>query len=331
MIRLALAGLFLLIFGCNNAAQPPVPQEELDLSANVQSYDAGVEDRQGTYDHLALTITEPREHEGTTLSFRLTPGELPADSPVRTAGTGVTFTIDARQLSDGVISWDVVRDLSVSNAATTATRHEEGTESADIIEAEERLYELARQKKAKECLELIEEFPDLCARYFGNGTFLHWVASRDLPELIEYAIAKGMNVNDVNDFDSTPLSVAADRDARAATACLLKNGADPDVGHGKHATAIVDAIIPGHLEIVEMLIDGGADVNASYRRESGETVNPLSFAEDYGHKEIAALLRKHGAVLPDRSGDPRPASHLPRRRTGPCGKTHRPRRADGVA
>jgi len=55
-----------------------------------------------------------------------------------------------------------------------------------------------------------------------------------------------------------------------------------------------------------MLIDGGADVNASYRRESGETANPLSFAEDYGHKEIAALLREHGAVLPDRSGDPAP-------------------------
>jgi hypothetical protein len=141
---------------------------------------------------------------------------------------------------------------------------------------------------------------------YGCGTLMHWAASKDVPELIEYAPAKGMDVNGVNDFDSTPLATAADRGSKEAVACLLKHAADPDIGLGKPATAIVDAVISGEEAIVKMLIDGGADVNATYRRDSGETVNPLSFAEDYGHEAIADLLRRHGAVSPDRSRDPAP-------------------------
>ena len=136
---------------------------------------------------------------------------------------------------------------------------------AEIDEAEERLYELADQKKAGECLELVEEFPDLLDRAFVKGSFLHWVASKDLPELIEYAISIGMDVNAVNDFSSTPLSIAADYGASDSVACLLRNGADPNIGLGNHATAIVDAVISGHLNIVKTLIDHGADVNATYR------------------------------------------------------------------
>ena len=304
--RCSLVAALALLFGCNSLTQPPVPQEELSLSATVQSYDAGIEDREGSYDHLILNVTSPNQLARTTLSFRLTPGEVPLDSPVRTAGTKVTFTLDADQVSESKIPWDAVRDFAISDTVAVAKSHAEGVASLDIDEAEERLYELARHKKGEECLKLVKEFPDLLERYFVSGTFLHWAASRDLPELIEYGISKGMEVNAVNDFDGTPLSQAADRDAKDALACLLINGADPNIGRGKYPTAIVDAVIPGHLEIVEMLIDGGADVNASYRRDSGETVNPLSFAEDYGHKEIAALLRRHGAVLPDRSHDPAP-------------------------
>jgi len=307
MTRLLLVAAVVVILGCDNLTQPPVPQEDIDLSANVQSYDAAVEDREGTYDHLALTITEPQQHEGTHLSFRVPPGELPADSPVRTAGTGVTFTIDDNQLSNAMIPWDLVRGFAVSDAVATAKPREEGTQPMDVYDAQERLFKLAREKKAKERVRLVEQFPELLGFDYGNGTLLHWAASRTLPELIEYAISKGMDVNDVNDLDSTPLSIAADRVAKDAVACLLRNGADPNVGHGKHATAIVDAVIAGHLNIVKILIDHGADVNATYRAsDNGESINPLSFAEDYGHKEIAALLREHGAVLPDRSGDPAP-------------------------
>jgi hypothetical protein len=193
------------------------------------------------------------------------------------------------------------------NAAVIAESREKGTEPMDIYEAEERLWELAQKKDGEECLELLDQFPDLLGFDYGSGTLLHWAASKDLPEVIEYAISKGMAVNEVNDLDSTPLATAADRGVKDAVACLLKNGADPNIGLGEHGTAIVDAVISGHLEIVKILIDAGADIQTPYRaRDNGESVNPLSFAEDYEHKEIVALLRKHGAVLPDQDGDPAP-------------------------
>ena len=52
------------------------------------------------------------------------------------------------------------------------------------------------------------------------------------------------------------------------------------------------AIRRGAKDTVELLIDKGADVNA--RDPKGRT--PLDYAHKLGHKEIAELLRKHGAV-----------------------------------
>lgn len=177
----------------------------------------------------------------------------------------------------------------------------------DIYDAEGRLFELAEEKNAEESLELLDQFPDLLGFDYGCGTLLHWAASENLPELVEYATSKGMDVDDVNDFGSTPLATAANRRAKDAVARLLRHNADPNIGVGKHATAIVDAVISGDADIVRMLIDGAADVNATYRaRDSGESVNPLSFAEDYEHKAIADLLRRHGALSPDRSRAPAP-------------------------
>ena len=46
----------------------------------------------------------------------------------------------------------------------------------------------------------------------------------------------------------------------------------------------------GHKEIVELLLAKGADVNQ--RDKIGKT--PTAWAMRYGHKEVTAILRKHG-------------------------------------
>ena len=56
MTRFALIAAIVVILGCNNPAQSPVPQKDIELSATVQSYSAAMEDPMGRYDHLALTI-----------------------------------------------------------------------------------------------------------------------------------------------------------------------------------------------------------------------------------------------------------------------------------
>jgi len=51
------------------------------------------------------------------------------------------------------------------------------------------------------------------------------------------------------------------------------------------------AVLAGRKEAVEGLVGKGVDVNA--KDKQGRT--PLKCAEQRGHKEIAELLRKHGA------------------------------------
>jgi len=58
----------------------------------------------------------------------------------------------------------------------------------------------------------------------------------------------------------------------------------------RERTPLHDAAYRGHKEIVELLIDAGADVNA--KNNSGET--PLDMGIQLKQTEIADLLRKHG-------------------------------------
>jgi ankyrin repeat protein len=51
------------------------------------------------------------------------------------------------------------------------------------------------------------------------------------------------------------------------------------------------AILNGHAEVVELLIDHGADVNAATR--SGLT--PYRLAEDVGDMQVASILLREGA------------------------------------
>ncbi len=47
----------------------------------------------------------------------------------------------------------------------------------------------------------------------------------------------------------------------------------------------------GHIEIVQMLLDSGADINA----KSAEDKTALIYAEEKGHEYIAQVLRMFGA------------------------------------
>jgi ankyrin repeat protein len=58
----------------------------------------------------------------------------------------------------------------------------------------------------------------------------------------------------------------------------------------KGETPLHGAAFTGRMEVVELLIENGADVNA--KDEDGGT--PLLYVTLSGHKETADLLRKHG-------------------------------------
>jgi hypothetical protein len=60
----------------------------------------------------------------------------------------------------------------------------------------------------------------------------------------------------------TPLLAAVVHKQRSATRRLLDGGADPNRVHARHGTAVHAAIGAGDVELLELLIDRGGDVNA---------------------------------------------------------------------
>lgn len=107
-------------------------------------------------------------------------------------------------------------------------------------------------------------------------------------------IANGANVNAVStEFQQTPLGLAASCGQPDIVRFLLDAGANPCFVDRFGCNAVASAISddPGHLEILETLLQAGASPDISDHDEAG----PLFFAMRYGNFQAARHLLKYGA------------------------------------
>jgi ankyrin repeat protein len=86
---------------------------------------------------------------------------------------------------------------------------------------------------------------------------------------------------------------------------LIANGADVDDRDVHGYTPLLLAIQAGHTHIAKVLISNGADVNTRAASDGGEDVTPLDLSIILGHRAVESLLRRHGAT------GPHSPSHLP--------------------
>jgi hypothetical protein len=94
------------------------------------------------------------------------------------------------------------------------------------------------------------------------------------------------------DAVTPPLHFAAFHGLVAATRLLLLNGADVHAGGGLDmGTALHEASSVGHVEIVNMLLDKGADINAQRKRYS----TALRSAVCAGREDVVGILLERGA------------------------------------
>lgn len=114
-----------------------------------------------------------------------------------------------------------------------------------------------KSRNVKLCLLLLNEEIDL------EHEFLLTVAcAHSLEPIAHRLIAKGANVNAVNESGSTPL-LQASRAMPSVVDELLKHGADPNVASKLGNTPLLMACKYLNEEIALQLIDAGADVNAA--------------------------------------------------------------------
>jgi ankyrin repeat protein len=107
-------------------------------------------------------------------------------------------------------------------------------------------------------------------------------------------IQSGIDVNYVDQLGLFPLLIASVRGNKECVETLLSHGAKVDTKNGE---ALFKAIEEGHLDIVEILLAAGVDVNIQW---GGDT--PLYMAVKKGHKDIVLLLLSKGANLNIRNG-----------------------------
>jgi hypothetical protein len=70
---------------------------------------------------------------------------------------------------------------------------------------------------------------------------------------------------------------------------LLKKGVSPNARGIKQRTALMAAVAFEKTELVKLLLENGADINAS----DDEGISAITVAEDNGPEEILKLLQKH--------------------------------------
>ncbi len=117
-------------------------------------------------------------------------------------------------------------------------------------------------------------------------------------DVASYLISRGADVNARSDYNA-PLSLAVRFSHKDVVALLLQKGADArtvEYGGKSLLNEIVDfqgAWTPDRREIVEMLLDAGAEIEFG----AGKEGTPLHGAVRRGQKELAELLLDRGANI----------------------------------
>ena len=125
---------------------------------------------------------------------------------------------------------------------------------------------------------------DVNAKDERGKTPLHFAAEYGHREIAKLLIAEGADLNVRDMSEMTALQVAMFANSTEMAELLINKGTDLNIYLYLH-----NAAGNGYKEIAELLIAGGANVNAM----SHNDLTPLDAAEDE-YPKIADLLRKHG-------------------------------------
>jgi uncharacterized protein len=157
-----------------------------------------------------------------------------------------------------------------------------------------RLVEAARNRDQRQVRTLLTQHVDVNVRSEDGATALLWAAHWNDLEIAELLIRAGADVNAANAFRVTPLSEACTNGGAALVDRLLKAGANPNTPIATGETPIMTCASSGSTDAVRMLLARGADVNA---KEPSQNQTALMWAASERHPQIVGMLIELGADL----------------------------------
>lgn len=129
----------------------------------------------------------------------------------------------------------------------------------------------------------------------------HAAAFLDRSDLLKRLIPVTREVDERDELGLTSLQYAIRGKRQQTAALLLSLGASHNVRDLFNRTPLIVASRYGDIELVKMLVDAGADVNANIsrepiRRDSRSGLgSAIELADEYGHGDVVDYLREAGA------------------------------------
>jgi ankyrin repeat protein len=150
---------------------------------------------------------------------------------------------------------------------------------------------------------------DIDAGRADGSTALAWAAYEDDEQAVDLLIRAGADVNKANDFHGvTPLALACANGNSRVVRKLLDAGADPDRAQWSGETPLMTCANTGAVDGATALLEHGADVNAT---ENEEDQTALMWAVAGQHAQVVRVLTENGANVEARSRIvPRPDPYI---------------------
>jgi ankyrin repeat protein len=145
---------------------------------------------------------------------------------------------------------------------------------------------------------LLKSGAEVNVRSGDGSTPLLWAANNGSVEIARALIASKAVVDAANDFGVTPLLQASKIGDSAMVDLLLRSGAHPSKAHPEGETPLLAASRSGSVPTVRLLLARGVDVNAA---EKFQNTTALMWAAAEGHIDVVDLLIEAGAD-PNRQG-----------------------------
>ncbi len=162
----------------------------------------------------------------------------------------------------------------------------------------EQLVLAARNQNEEAFRALLRQGADVNAAQADGATALHWAAHWDNGEFVDLLIRAGAALNAENDHGATPLWLACVNGSASIIERLLAAGADPNARLASRETPLMTASRTGSLAAVTALLSHGATVNAK-GGSRGQTA--LMWAAAQRHSGVVQVLINGGADINARS------------------------------